>query len=152
MVHLRYGKTRAIIAIKGFWVVVFWAQYNKVMSLSPSFINSFFFYFTLTTLNKPPNIFSKNTFLRNEIFFPVPSHPSFESWRHLTLLNTLIYKTISTFLQVGTQLFCEEEGCVPGSCIPLLISDLHRFLLQAGERENSGCPLYLEQRRQHGHL
>lgn len=85
------------------------------------------------------------------MFLPAPPQPQIELWRQLTLLDTLIYK-MTYFLQVDTPLFWMEDSYIPGSCIPLLISDLHRFFLQAIEKENTECPLYHEQRRQHGHL
>lgn len=71
-------------------------------------------------------------------------HKSTESWRNLTSLSTLICKMIC-FWQLNLQLFFffVEEYCIPASCTPLLMSDLHGFLcmLEKGRILDALCAL-----------
>ena len=82
----------------------------------------------------------------------VPPQPPTESWRHLTSLDTSIYKMTDTFCKWIHRYSVWRRAVSQAAvshCSSLIFTD---FFLQARERENSGCPLYLEQRRQHGHL
>lgn len=86
------------------------------------------------------------------MFLPAPPQPQIELWRQLTLLDTLIYKMTHTFYKwihrySGWRTAISQAAA--SHCSSLIFTD---FFLQAIEKENTECPLYHEQRRQHGHL